>query len=155
MKNKELFRFLSIFLAAMALVLWFLLPAFNFKFIVNFEFSFIDATFGKSMEGSQLLKFSILNFTGLIFIIGSIILPLLPLLVDKLKKHENIMTYLASGLSVIAAILVFLVKNLISTSDSSGSQYIELASGPIIIGIILLLNAAIMILPKFLDENTK
>ena len=160
MKNKEIMSLVSVLLAAVALLLWFLLPALSFT-VLGFtqNFSFLDATFGKSvtMAGTtnKMFAFSIVNFLGLLSIIGTLVLTILSTFVSKFKKQGVLFNYIAFGLSVLGAVIVFLVKNALNLDGSGGTEYLKVEVGPILVGILLIINAGILIFPKLLEKSKK
>lgn len=161
MKLKKISFIASSFIALLAVIFWFVLPAMTTEGLLQFNLSFVDATFGRTYTQTilgqtlsvELLKFSLLNLIGLILLIVSLAFHLLQALEIKLvKKYDSLITATLSFLASIFIILI--VKFTVLANDGSKEQLI-MQSGVYIIFVLSLLAGIIALIAEYMIKNKK
>src|SRR5690554_3003609 len=120
--KEKLFLIIGLGLFVLAFLFWLTLDSLYIEVLgFRIKFSFLDVTFGASSTPvfsygenagvpEKVLNFSIFNFLTLFCLIGTIVLSTLKIGNVNLFKNEDAHILTISGLAVLTAILVVLVK---------------------------------------------
>lgn len=149
MKNKNILKFVSVFLLIAALIVWFWLPAISGTLgmlTVYINYQFVDITFGNSYG----LSFNFLNLLPLLILIITILLLIFELLNIKIIKNIpinlNVIAFLAliSGLGFLSAIPFTTVIN------NAEYHSLKLGSGAILSAVLSIISGGIIIAEKYI-----
>lgn len=123
----QLGKLLTVVLLAVAVILWFALPALKLNSEhIDATLSFMDVTIGKSemLLGVKIevLKFSVLNLIPLVLLMLALVLSVLNLLVGK-KLFSNAGLVIAA-LAILGGGLLFLTKTFTQPASGNLDNYI-------------------------------